>query len=75
VVERLRDVLELEEVRRRRLHGRLPEFRRERRRYLLRRRSPREFRAGTSRYLINLLTRGISGATLPLLMIPDPVSM
>ena len=75
MVERLRDVLELEEVRRRRLHGRLPEFRRERRRDLLRRRSRRESRVGASCYLISRLTRGMSGATLPLLMIPDPVSM
>jgi hypothetical protein len=32
VVERLRDAIELEQVRRRRLHGRVAEFRRERRR-------------------------------------------
>jgi hypothetical protein len=39
MVERLRDALQLEQVRRRRLHGRVRQFRRERRRDLVRRRS------------------------------------
>jgi hypothetical protein len=54
VVERLRDAIELEQVRRRRLHGRLAEFRRERRRTWRAAALVDETSRRNLRYLINL---------------------
>src|SRR5262249_18445322 len=75
VVERLRDALELEQVRRRRLHGLCGSFAESGGAPFCAAALVHECRVEASRYLISLLTSGISGPTLLLLMIPEPVSM